>query len=115
MTSVNLNKAEEKALSYVSSSERSKARERMLTDKQQKAKVKREAFGALVEKWSSYKNAPLEFAVTEAGYLVIKHTGTRRDAVLSPEKARTLVKNFRELEELVESLPETARPIGDKE
>lgn len=104
--SVKLNRIELNALSVVPAGVREQARRDLLQTKQDKLDAKNTAFRSLTEKWSAYKNAPMEFSVTEAGFVVIKHTGTRRDAILSPDKARTLVKNFNEFKALVLSLPE---------
>ena len=110
---VKLNKAETKILNSIADVKARKAAElKLISEKTRKLEERQAKSKEYFDRIKTARQRPIEFAVTDAGYLCINNTGTKRNAVLSPEKARALVKNFGELKALVETLPEVARPIG---
>lgn len=107
---VKLNKAELRTLKFASPSERASIQAQLLAEKQAVSDKRFAAYQEVKAKRAARMAQPMEFALTELGFVVIKNTGTRRDAILSHERAVTLVKNIQELSTLLESAP-----IVDKE
>lgn len=106
---VTLNKSEVNFLAKIADPKvRAATQRKILAEKQDKRDANAVKWEETKARWQAKREAELTFKVTELGYLIFP-SGTRRDCIMSPERARELVQKFDQLREVVASMPETAK------